>query len=103
MKKEDIVAGAMKYLVGTVAPKLTDPMKQFKLGMIAGGLGRKRVDAAATALLADFTDPAGEVDMATLKSSVMSGFAAAKTLHVAELGITLDSADAEELFASLAK
>lgn len=101
MKKEDIVAGAMKYLTGVVAPKLADPLKQFKLGMVAGGLGRKRVDAAAAALLADFADEAGEVDLAALKASVMSGFAAAKTLRVAELGITLEPCDAEELFASL--
>lgn len=103
MKKEDIVAGAMKYLVGTIAPKLTDPMKQFKLGMIAGGLGKKRIDAAATELLADFTDPEGEIDLERFKASIMSGFAAAKTLRIAELGITLEPCDAEELFASLAK
>lgn len=101
MKKDEIVAGALKYLVGTIAPKLADPMKQFKLGMIAGGLGRKRIDAAATALLADFTDPAGEVDLVALETAVMSGFDAAKTLRIAELGITLEPADAKELFASL--
>jgi hypothetical protein len=101
MKKDEVVAGAMRYLVAAVAPKLEDPLKQFRIGMVAGGLGRKRVDALASVLLDGFSDETGEVDLAALKASVMSGFAAAKTLRVAELGIVLEPSDAEELFASL--
>ncbi len=101
MKREDVVAGAMRYLAGVVAPKLEDPLKQFRIGMVAGGLGRRRVDALASALLADFEDESGEVDLAALRASVMSGFAASKSLRVAELGVVLEPSDAEEFFASL--
>lgn len=101
MTGNDLVAKAMEYLSGVIAPRLSDPFKQFKIGMVVGGLGRRKIEAAASALFADFTDENGVVDVAGLKRAVLSGFGAAKALHIADLGLSLDAKDAEDFFARL--
>lgn len=101
MTQSDILTKAMQYLGGVIAPRLTDPLKQFKVGMVVGGVGRKRIEAMAGALFEDFTDERGAVDVAGLKRAVLSGFGAAQALPIADLGISLDAQDAEDFFARL--
>lgn len=101
MKQEQLIERLARHLVTNVAPRLTDPVKQFKIGLIAGGIGRRRIAEMAKPMLDEVTGENGEVDLASLRKAVGCGFEVAKELPVPELGIVFDAADAEAFFSSL--
>lgn len=101
MNAKQMTDKLVEYLAVAVAPKLTDPLKQFKIGLIRGGLGRKRIDAMAEALYADVTREDGSIDVAALKTAILEGFKAAPSIPVSELGIEINAKDAEEFFAAV--
>lgn len=101
MKAEQLIDKLVAHLVTQVAPKLTDPLKKFKIGLIGGGIGRRRIAEMAKPLLDDVTGPDGEIDLAALRQAVNSGFDAAHKVPISELGIEIDATDAARFFDGL--
>lgn len=101
MKSEQLVDKLVSHLVTQIAPKLTDPLKKFKIGLLGGGIGRRRIVDMAKPLLDDVTGPDGEIDIAALRQAVNAGFDAAQKIPISELGIEIDAADAARFFDSL--
>lgn len=101
MKAEQLIDKLVAHLVTQVAPKLTDPLKKFKIGLLGGGIGRRRIVEMAKPLLDDVTGPDGEIDLAALRQAVASGFDVAHKVPIAELGIEVNAADAAAFFDSL--
>ena len=101
MKAEQLIDRLVAHLVTQVAPRLTDPLKKFKIGLIGGGIGRRRIVEMADPLLADVTGADGEIDLAALRQAVNAGFDAAHKVPVAELGIEIDATDAARFFETI--
>jgi hypothetical protein len=101
MKAEQLIDKLLAHLVTQVAPKLTDPLKKFKIGLLGGGIGRRRIVEMAKPLLDDVTGPDGEIDLAALRQAVNAGFDVAHKVPVAELGIEIDANDAARFFDGL--
>lgn len=101
MKAEQLIDKLLAHLVTQVAPRLTDPLKKFKIGLLGGGIGRRRIVEMAKPLLDDVTGPDGEIDLAALRQVVASGFDVAHKVPIAELGIEIDAADAARFFDGL--
>lgn len=59
MKAEQLIDRLLAHLVTQVAPKLTDPLKKFKIGLLGGGIGRRRIVEMAKPILEDVTGPDG--------------------------------------------
>ena len=102
MKAEQLIDKLLAHLVTQVAPRLTDPLKKFKIGLLGGGgIGRRRIAEMAKPLLDDVTGPDGEIDIAALRQAVHAGFDAAHKVPIAELGIEIDATDAARFFDGL--
>ena len=101
MKSEQLIDKLVSHLVTQIAPKLTDPLKKFKIGLLGGGIGRRRITEMSKSLLDDVTGPDGEIDLAALRQAVNAGFAAAHMIPFAERGIEIDATDAARFFDSL--
>ena len=101
MKAEQLIDRLVSHLVTQVEPKLTDPLKKFKIGLLGGGIGRRRIIEMAKPILDDVTGPDGEIDLAALRQAVNAGFDAAHKVPIAELGIEIDATDAARFFDSL--
>lgn len=101
MKAEQLIDKLLAHLVTQVAPRLTDPLKKFKIGLLGGGIGRRRIVEMAKPLLDDVTGQDGEIDLAALRQAVASGFDVAHKVPVAELGIEIDATDAARFFDGL--
>lgn len=101
MKAEQLIDKLIAHLVMQVAPRLTDPLKKFKIGLLGGGIGRRRIAEMAKPLLDDVTGPDGEIDIAALRQAVNAGFDAAHKVPIAELGIEIDATDAARFFDGL--
>lgn len=101
MKAEQLIDKLLAHLVTQVAPKLTDPLKKFKIGLLGGGIGRQRIVEMAKSLLDDVTGPDGEIDLASLRQAVNAGFDVAHKIPITELGIEIEAADAARFFDGL--
>ena len=101
MKAEQLIDRLIAHLVTQVAPKLTDPLKKFKIGLLGGGIGRRRIVEMAKPILDDVTGSDGEIDIAALRQAVNAGFDVAHKIPVAELGIEIDANDAARFFDGL--
>lgn len=100
MNAEQLVDRLLGHLAVSVSPRLTNRLYQFGIGS-ARVLKRKTLTEKAKAHLADVTGPDGEIDLATLRQAVASGFEAAPKIPLADFGIEIDANDAEAFFASL--
>lgn len=101
MKSEQLIDKLVSHLVTQIAPKLTDPLKKFRIGLLGGGIGRRRIIEMSKSLLDDVTGPDGEIDLAALRQAVNAGFDAAHKIPIAELGIEIDATDATRFFDGL--
>ena len=101
MKSEQLIDKLVSHLVTQIAPKLTDPLKKFKIGLLGGGIGRRRIIEMAKPLLDDVTGPDGEIDLVAHRQAVNAGFDAAHKIPIAELGIEIDATDAAKFFDGL--
>lgn len=101
MNAEQLIDRLSTHLVTQVAPRLTDPLKKFKIGLLGGGVGRRRIIEMAKPLLDEVTGTDGEIDLAALRQAVNAGFDVAHKIPVSALGIEIDATDAEAFFSSL--
>lgn len=101
MNAEQLIGNLATHLVMQVAPRLTDPIKKFKIGLFGGGVGRRPLVEKVAPFLAEFTGADGEIDLAALRQAVNAGFDVAHKVPVAELGIEIDATDAAAFFDSL--
>lgn len=101
MNAEQLIDRLSTHLVTQVAPRLNDPLKKFKIGLLGGGVGRRRIIEMAKPLLDEVTGTDGEIDLAALRQAVNAGFDVAHKIPVSDLGIEIDATDAEAFFSSL--
>lgn len=101
MKANEFIDKLCQYARQNLAPKCTNKYTIMAIAAASCGVGRKILDAKILPILAMAVDEQGELDLAGIKDSVLSGMDLAQSVPVLGGLVSIDADDAREFFSSL--